>query len=150
MKKFIIFTALMLLLCTVGFGQKKMTTAQTLEKIEKDIAAGIVKGDTSVFTKYFAANAACTDPDGALMTVAETIAMFKSGDLKFESLSVEDLKVTLYGTTAIVTYRSKDNGSYKGQPIVGESRWTDTFVSMKGKWMIVATHGTMIMPMPSQ
>ena len=148
MKKIIIFTALMLLVSAIGFGQKKMTVAQSLEKIEKDIAAAIVKGDTSVFTKYFAATAACTDPDGALMTRDETIAMFKSGDLKFESLTVEDVKVTLYGTTAIVTYRSKDKGSYKGQPITGETRWTDTFVSMKGKWMIVATQGTQIMAMP--
>jgi ketosteroid isomerase-like protein len=148
MRKSVILIALMLLLCAVGFGQKKMTVAQTLTKIEREIAAGIVKGDTSVFTKYFAATAAFTDPDGALMTRTESIAMFKSGDLKFESLTVEDVKVKLYGDTAIVTYRSKDKGSYKDQPIVGESRWTDTWARINGKWLIVATQGTTIAPMP--
>lgn len=148
MKKIIIFTALMLLFSAVGFGQQKMTVEQTLEKIEKDVAAGLVKGDTSVFTTYFAENAVVTDPGGMMMTRAESITIFKSGDLKFETMMVDDVKVRLYGNTAIVTYTSADKGTFKGQAFTGKHRWTDTFVKMKGKWLIVAAQGTPIMEMP--
>jgi Domain of unknown function (DUF4440) len=147
MKKIIIFTALMLLFSAIGFGQK-MTTGQALEKIETDVAAGLVKGDTSVFTTYFAENAVITDPGGMMMTRAEAITVFKSGDLKFETMTVGDVKVQLYGTTAIVTYTTTDKGTFKGETFTGKHRWTDTFVKIKGKWLIVAAQGTHIMEMP--
>lgn len=150
MRKIIIFIALMLLISAAGFGQAKMTVEQTLTKIEKDVADGLVKGDASVFEKYFAATAIITDPGGMMMTRAESITLVKSGDLKFETLTVEDVKVQLYGNTAIVTYRSVDKGTFKGQAFGGKSRWTDAFVKIKGKWLIVAAQGTPIMEMPME
>lgn len=147
MKKIIIFTALMLLFSAAAFGQK-MTVEQTLEKIERDVAAALVKGDTAIFTTYFDENAVVTDPGGMMMTRAESIAIFKSGDLKFETMTVDDVKVRLYGNTAIVTYRSTDKGTFKGEAFTGKTRWTDTFVKIKGKWLIVAAQGTPIMEMP--
>ncbi len=145
MRKVIIFAAMMFLVSAVGFGQK-MTVEQTLTKIEHDVVDGILKGDTSVFEKHFTEDAAVTDPGGMLMTRAEAITMFKSGDLKFESLTITDLKIRVHGNAAIVTYSSADKGTYKGQDFTGKSQWTDTFLKIKGKWMIVATHGTSIMP----
>lgn len=148
MKKIIVFTALMLLLSAIGFGQK-MTVEQTLTNIETEVAAGLVKGDTSVFDKYFAETAAIVDPGGMLMTRAEAIKIFKSGDLKFESMKVDDVKVQLFGkTVAVVTYRTTDKGTFKGQAFSGTHRWTDTFMKMGGKWLVIQTQGTPIMEMP--
>lgn len=149
MRKIIIFIALVLLVSVVGFGQAKMTVEQTLTKIEKDVADGLIKGDTSVFEKYFAETSVLTDPGGIMMTRAESITLFKSGDLKFQSMTVGDVKVQLYGNTAIVTYTTTDKGTFKGQAFTGKHRWTDTFIKLKGKWLIVAAHGTPIMEMPA-
>ena len=146
MKKFTISIALMLLFASLAFGQKKMTVEETITKMEQEIADAVVKGDTTAFDKYFDANASITDPGGMLMNKTQTIALFKSGDLKFVSMKVDDVKVRLFGNTAIVTYRTTGKGSFKGQPINDQTQWTDTFVKTGGKWLIVATHGTPIMP----
>jgi ketosteroid isomerase-like protein len=72
------------------------------------------------------------------------IADLKSGDLKFESSKLEDMKVHVYGNAAIVTYATTDKGAYKGKDISGRYRWTDVFIKRGGNWQLVAGHGTRI------
>lgn len=146
MKNLCLAVAFMMVFGSLAYGQK-MTTEQTLIKMEQEMADAIVKGDTSVWDKYSDANSVFTDPGGMIMSKAQSVAMFKSGDLKIESTKVADMKVQMFGNTAIVTYTSVDKGTYKGKDISGEYRWTDVFVKMGGKWKLVAGQGTPIMKM---
>lgn len=148
MKKIIIAIALMLMLSALAFGQKKMTVEQTLIKMEEEMAADLQSGKTASFEKYFADSAVITDPSGMVLTKTDLAALVKSGDLKFESSKIDDMKVMLYGNSAIVTYRSMDKGTLKGQDISGQNRWTDTYVKLNGKWLLVAAQGTPVMSMP--
>jgi ketosteroid isomerase-like protein len=145
MKKFIVSIALLTLLAAVGFGQKKMTIEESLMKMEQEMAADLLAGKTAAFEKYLAPNAFLVDPGGMVMNRAEALAFFKSGDLKFESSKIEEMKVTVYGNAAVVTYRTTDKGKYKTQDISGQYRWTDTWAKLKGKWLLVAGQGTRIM-----
>lgn len=144
MKKLFLAIALMMVFGSLAYGQK-MTTEQTLMKMEQEIATGIEKGDLSVYDKYTAANAVFTDPGGMFVSKAELMAQFKSGDLKIESTKIDDMKVHMFGNTAVVTYRTTDRGMYKGKDISGDYRWTDVFVKMAGKWKLVGGQGTPIM-----
>jgi ketosteroid isomerase-like protein len=76
------------------------------------------------------------------MGKAQSIDDLKSGNLKLQAASLDNAKVQVYGDTAIVTYSSDDKGTYKGKDISGKTRWTDVFVKQKGRWMIVASHGS--------
>ena len=64
----------------------------------------------------------------------------KSGDLKFESVSVSDLQVYAYGTAAVVTGNSVERGSFKGEPLTPHIVFTDTFVRRNGNWRAVSSH----------
>jgi ketosteroid isomerase-like protein len=57
-------------------------------------------------------------------------------------MTPQDLKVKVYGDTAIVSGQTTDKGKYKGQDISGTYRFTDVFVKRDGKWMAVSTHVT--------
>lgn len=146
MKRLFLTVAFLMLVGSVSFGQK-MTTEQTLMKMEQEMADAIVKNDTSVWDKYSADTSVFTDPGGMLMTKAEGIAMFKAGDLKVESTKISDMKVQTYGKTAIVTYKTDDKLTWKGKDMSGEYRWTDVFSKMGGKWKLVASQGTRVMKM---
>ena len=145
MKKLFITIALIMLFGSLAYGQKKMTVEQTLMKMEQEMTDAIVKSDFTVFDKYVGDNAALTDPGGIMSNKMQTMASFKAGDLKITSSKIDDMKVQMYGTTAIVTYRTTDKGTFKGEDISGQYRWTDTFVKIGGKWMMVASQGTEIM-----
>ena len=68
----------------------------------------------------------------------------KSGALVIESTVISDMKVRVFGESAVATYTTTDKGKSKGRDISGRYRWTDTFVRRGGKWQIVAGQGTPI------
>ncbi len=145
MKKLFLAITLMMMFGSLAYGQKKMTVEQTIMKMEQEMTDAVIKGDMSVYDKYAVDNAAFTDPGGMLMNKAQSMAAFKSGDLKIESSKIDGMKVQMFGDTAIATYTTTDKGMYKGRDISGQYRWTDVFVKMGGKWKLVAGQGTPIM-----
>lgn len=120
------------------------STEQALIKIEQELTDGLIKKDTSAFERHLADNGVFTDPDGKVMTKSQLIADIKSGDLKIDSSKIDDMKVHVFKDTAVVTYATADTGTYKGKPITGRYRWTDTFVKNGGRWQIVAGQGTKV------
>jgi ketosteroid isomerase-like protein len=85
-----------------------------------------------------------TEADGKVLNRAETLANAKA--TKYTSAEYEDLKVTVFGDTAIATGAFKAKGTdASGKPMDIHERWTDTWIKMpNGKWQCVATHGSMI------
>jgi len=122
---------------------------QTLAKMEDDALAALIKRDVAAFGKIFADDAVVATPDGTLQTKAQLLADVKSGDLVIESSSISDMKIKVYGDSAVATYITNDKGKYKGQDITGRYRWTDVFVRRGGAWQIVAGQGTPI-PKPAK
>ena len=59
---------------------------------------------------------------------------------KWSSADYSDLKVTVFGDTAIATGIFTGKGTdAAGKPIDARARFTDTWVMANGKWMCVAT-----------
>jgi uncharacterized protein (TIGR02246 family) len=83
-----------------------------------------------------------TGTDGKVTGKAATLANAKA--TKYESIEYEDLKVTVFGDTAIATGGSKAKGTDEsGKPLDEHVRWTDTWVKMpNGKWQCVASQGS--------
>jgi ketosteroid isomerase-like protein len=119
-------------------------TEAVLMKMERDAAAALTKRDIAGFGSIMAEDAVFTGPDGAVQTKAQLLADVKAGDLVIESTTITDLKVRVFGESAIATYTTTDKGKSKGRDISGRYRWTDTFVRRGGKWQIVAGQGTPI------
>jgi ketosteroid isomerase-like protein len=85
-----------------------------------------------------------TGNDGKVRNKAETLAQAKA--TKYASAEYEDVKVTVFGDTAIATGGFKAKGTdASGKPMDTHERWTDTWVKMpNGKWQCVATHGSIV------
>jgi len=141
MNRLILILALLTFSSLLAVGQSS-SDEQSVKRIEQEMVAAVLKGNASVFEKHLAAAYIFTGPDGIVMNKTENIAPIKSGELKFESSKYDDMKVQLYGNTAIVTYQSTDKGTYKGSDLSGQYRWTDVFVKRDGRWQVAATQGT--------
>ena len=81
-----------------------------------------------------------TSIEGKVSNKAETLANAKA--TKYASADYEDVKVTVFGDTAIATGGFKAKGTdASGKPFDTNERFTDTWVKMpNGKWQCVATH----------
>lgn len=85
-----------------------------------------------------------TTNDGKTMGKAEALAGTKTS--KYESAQYADVKVSVFGNTAIATGEFQGKGTDEnGKPIASPERWTDTWVKMpNGKWQCVASHASLV------
>jgi uncharacterized protein (TIGR02246 family) len=85
-----------------------------------------------------------TEADGKVSGRAETLATYKK--THWDSAEYTDVKVTVFGDTAIATGGFKGKGTdEKGKPLDVNERWTDTWVKMpSGKWQCVASQASPI------
>jgi ketosteroid isomerase-like protein len=75
-------------------------------------------------------------------TKAQHLAGLKSGDDNLESITLLDMKVRVFGSTAVVTGREHEKSSSKGKDTSGDYLWTDVFVKRLGHWQAVNSQDT--------
>jgi hypothetical protein len=66
---------------------------RSVTQIEQELVKGLIAGDASMFERYLADTYIFTAPDGVVSDKAQTIADIKSGDLKFQSSKLDNMKV---------------------------------------------------------
>ena len=84
-----------------------------------------------------------TDEDGTVL-IGKEANLADAKLTTFSSMELTDLKVTVFGDTAIATGTFADKGTYKGKAFNHRGRFTDTWVKLNGKWLCVASHSSLI------
>ena len=79
-----------------------------------------------------------TTEEGKVRTGKEAVLAAAKSDT-WSSVEYTDLKVTVFGHTAIATGTFTGKGTNAGKPVDVRERFTDTWVMSNGKWLCVAT-----------
>lgn len=121
-------------------------------KSEKEIRAVLaqsdqanLKGDAEALATY---DRILTDdytripPNGTALNKAELLNSVKAGQTKYESLQHSDIKVRIYGNTAVVTGVATEKGIRQGNSFSGKTRWTRIFVKRGGEWKVALFQST--------
>jgi len=95
----------------------------------------------AVFEKYLADGLVRVPVSGALLNKADIVNGFKTGKINVDRLDISDIKVEMYGKTAVVTGIEKRSSMLLGTDVSGMARWTRVFVKRGGVWQLVA-YGT--------
>ena len=130
---------LMGLMATVPLFAANKDVEMTIEGMEHKWADAQKAGDASVVSTMLAESFINTDVDGQVSGKAKLLTNLKGG--KWEQNGISDVKVSVYGNTAIAT------GAWSGKGVDGDGtkvdrheRWTDTWVKGNGgKWQCVAS-----------
>ena len=120
------------------------STEEQIEKLENDRAQAVVKGDVPALEKMTADDYTIIDRTGRMRDKQTTLGAIKSGDIKLTSNKLSDLKVRVYGDTAVVTGRSDAEGTNGGVSMNGPVRFTRVYVKKDGQWQSVAFQQTPI------
>src|SRR5262245_50954758 len=116
--------------------------AEQLKKLEDDWNNAVIKGDAMTVDKILADDYFSIDPVGGTSNKSKTLEDIKSGQLKFESIKLEDLKVRVYGNTGIVTGGVIVKSAGSGLDAVSAYRFSDVFVLRGGRWQAVQSQLT--------
>jgi ketosteroid isomerase-like protein len=105
------------------------------ERIQAQIGANAV-----ALNRIYADDFIGIGPSGTVRTKSQVISDFTSGDLKFQSIITEDVRVRVYGNTAVETGRSTMIGQDKGKAVPRDNRFTRVWIKQVGRWRLVANH----------
>jgi hypothetical protein len=128
--------------------------AQQNSKAEKEVRAvlaeseqGNLKGGAeavAIFEKIVADEWIRIAPNGAVFTKAELLDNFRAGKWKLESLENSDVKIRIYGQTAVVTGIATETRLRFGASVAERTRWTRVLEKRGGVWQVVLFQSTNI------
>src|SRR5262245_3173383 len=147
MRRILVIAFLVLTAAATAIGQTQSARSDQRKRVEQVIR----QVDNERIQAQIGANAAALDriyaddfigvgPSGTVRTKAQVIADFTSGELKFQSITTDDVQVRVYGNTAVETGRSTMRGQDKGKAVPRETRFTRVWVKQEGRWRLVANH----------
>jgi hypothetical protein len=85
-----------------------------------------------------------TEYDGEVSDKAKFLADIRDPQFKPTSLTIQDLKVSMYAAAAVVVGIYHTKGTYQGKPYEHFGRFTDTWVYTEGRWQCVASHTSLL------
>ncbi len=115
-----------------------------LTQLVNDLNAAIVKPDIAFWGAGPGQGLRPLSPARGRRDPGAVLEDRKSGSVDFDSLVADEIKVRVYGDTAIVTYRSTAKGKDQDGAIDEQRRWTRVFVRKDGRWQLVHSQGTTI------
>jgi len=113
-----------------------------LLKLENDFARAVASNNADALDKLLADDWIIVEPDGSIIDKARFLEVIRSGALSHESMKSTDLKVRVYGNTAVVTGLATSKGKFMGQDFISCERATDIFVKQADRWQCVFTQLT--------
>jgi hypothetical protein len=85
-----------------------------------------------------------TEYDGEMSDKNKFLADIRDPQFNLNSLTIQDLKVSLYADSAVVVGVYRTKGSYQAKPYEHIGRFTDTWVFTEGRWQCVASHTSLL------
>lgn len=115
-----------------------------ITKLEQEWPAAFVKKDTAKMISMGTPDCWFTTPSGQIISLKEFVANVKSGAYTVQSMRIDDLKVRVYGDTAVVFGLETEKSKYKGKDASGQYRFVDTWLKRNGQWLCAASANTAV------
>src|SRR5689334_9028166 len=132
---------------SIGLGQQQSpnkdqqsSVEQAIRKLDGERIQAQIHADATALDRIYADDFIGVGPSGTVRTKPQVIADFTSGELKFQSITTEEVQVRVYGNTAVETGRSTMIGQDKGKDVPRDTRFTRVWVNQRGRWRLVANH----------
>ena len=109
---------------------------QEVVRLANAWATAELRGDITFLERRLSDDFIGIGPLGFMLTKQEWLARHQSGDLKYESLILDEVKVRVYSNAAVLTGRQDQQAAYRGNSIPGQFRITLVFVHQQGQWQL--------------
>ena len=147
MRPTLLTAVLVLAVAPMGVGQEQIargshrtSVEETIRKLDNERIQAQIHGDATALDRIYAADFIGVGPSGRVRTKPQVISDFTSGDLKFQSITTDEVQVRVYENTAVETGLSTMVGQDKGKAVPRDTRFTRVWVKQQGSWRLVANH----------
>src|SRR5262245_27946508 len=113
---------------------------QVIRKLDEERIQAQIHADAAALERIYADDFIGIGPSGTVRTKPQVLVDFTSHDLKFQSITTDDVRIRVYGNTVVETGRSTMVGQDKGRVVPRDNRFTRVWVRRQGRWQLVANH----------
>ena len=135
MRRTIVIAVLVLTTASIALGQRPSASGdrrgsieQVIRQLDHERIQAQIDADAAALERIYAADFIGVGPSGAVRTKPQVISDFTSGELKFQSITTDEVQVRIYGNTAVETGRSTMNGQDRGKAVPRDNRFTRVWV----------------------
>jgi ketosteroid isomerase-like protein len=147
MRRALFIAVLVLTVAPMGVGQKqsargshRTSVEEVIRKLDNERIQAQIHADATALDRIYAADFIGIGPSGTVRTKGQVISDFTSGDLKFQSITTDDVRVRVYGNTAVETGQSTMIGQDRGKAVPRDNRFTRVWIKQAGRWRLVSNH----------
>ena len=144
----------LLLVLFIAVSVQAQTDKEQLTKLLNDFLAGASVNDAAMHDRFWADDLIYTGSSGRRVSKADIMKDVRSapppkaGDPSVV-YTAEDVRINLYGTTAVVAFKLVGTTEHNGRREVGTYLNSGTFLKRKGIWQVVNWQAT-ILPRPEE
>jgi hypothetical protein len=132
-------------LSIAGQERDAAAVARELMEIEQRLATCWQNGDCQAWGALVAEEWSVIHFRGSVITKSQAMEMCETPPAPIEALTVDELSVRSFGEAAVVTGRTRaTSGGPNADTIT--LRFTDVFVRRGGRWQVVASQATRLVP----
>jgi ketosteroid isomerase-like protein len=113
-----------------------------LSRLEQVWNEAHIEGDANALDALWADDLVVTVPRMPSMSKPDSLAIWRSGQVKFMRYQTSDLTIRVYGDAAVVTGRLQRTRDFKGKTMNDDWRFTKIYIRRDGKWKVVAFHAS--------
>jgi len=122
-------------------GQNKPDSASSkILAFENKWNTAYKQGDVQTMNSLLADDFIITVEDGTTYSKSGYIALNGNASVRVVISEMSDLKVRMHGNTTVVTGAYHEQGLSNGKPYDYHDRFTDVWMSINGKWQVIASH----------
>ena len=114
---------------------------------QEEARQALLRSDVGALERLWGDEFTSITASGQIRTKAQLLEAFKSGQIKYQSLEYDELKVRTYGDTALMTGRAHGAGVRNGVQLPASphgTRFTQILVKRRGRWKLVAHQATTV------
>jgi ketosteroid isomerase-like protein len=115
---------------------------EELVKVEEEFADAIVKNNPEKIRQFVADDWIIINADGGIIDRERFLEVIRSGTLTHEMMESDEMRVRVYGDSAVVSALTRSKGKFMGQEFTTHERSTDVFVRRVGQWRCVLSQLT--------
>src|SRR5438270_4822660 len=149
MRRTLVTAALALTTTSIALGQEqsanrdqRSSVEQAIRQLDNERIQAQVGADAAALERIYADDFIGVGPSGTVRTKAQVISDFTSGDLKFQSITTDEVRVRVYGDAAVETGRSTMDGPDKDKAVPHDTRFTRVWGKKHGCWRLVSNHSS--------
>lgn len=115
-------------------------------QVTRDACKAFVDADVRRLKETLTEDFTLTDADGTVTTRADEIRSVETGAVRYEVFENYDMKVRLYGDSAVVTGKTRVKGTAGTSAFAADFQFTDSMVRRGSRWWFASSHISRLAP----